>query len=140
MLQSNVSLDDEAIAYARKRWTELYVEDEWKDIPVLDKPISRKEARQAWIERQLQHIKDEEGMGEESMGGWSRSIIQQCPYTCVGVTVVVYGLPEPLQGVGFSKVKWPDKWDADIGVEIATKKAIANCWKSVFCDQTQKEG
>ena len=96
----------------------------------MEKPMSRKDARQKWIERQLQHIKDEEGMGEDAQGGWARSIIQQCPYTCV--TVVVYGLTDPLQGIGFSKVKWPDKWDADLGVEIATKKALANCWKSVF--------
>ena len=35
-------------------------------------------------------------------------------------------------GVGFAKVNWSDKWDADFGVEIARKKAVAHIVKQIM--------
>jgi hypothetical protein len=64
------------------------------------------------------------------MGDPSRRIVQKRPYTCVVCAVthqdVIYN------GIGFSKVKWPDPFDADEGIRIATRKALADIWKQAM--------
>ena len=30
---------------------------------------------------------------------------------------------EPILGIGFAKVSWPDKWDEEVGKQIAVRKA-----------------
>jgi hypothetical protein len=45
---------------------------------------------------------------------------QRKPYTCVTVRY------DGVLGVGFSKVRWPDRWDSDRGHQIALGKAAQN--------------
>lgn len=56
---------------------------------------------------------------------------QQCPNTAVRVSLEVPSFPEPLIGLGFAKVSWPDKWDAEEGQSIALQKAVANIWRQI---------
>lgn len=54
-------------------------------------------------------------------------VIQKRPYTAINVSASYDG--EEYIGVGFSKVSWPDKWDAEQGyayAEYRAKKDIAN--------------
>lgn len=38
---------------------------------------------------------------------------------------------QPYQAYGFAKVQWPDKWDAEYGVELAKRKARAKIAKRI---------
>jgi len=43
----------------------------------------------------------------------------------VAVRMVLYPHNAVIEGRGFAKVSYPDKWDADFGVALAAKKAAA---------------
>jgi len=47
-------------------------------------------------------------------------VLQARPWTAVEVAV------GPHEGLGFSKVCYPDDWDQEKGVEIAYQKAVSN--------------
>jgi hypothetical protein len=60
----------------------------------------------------------------------SRSVYQERPYTCIVLEVKTpYGV---VKGIGFSKVCYPDRWDAQRGEELAKDKAIAKIAKAVL--------
>ena len=51
---------------------------------------------------------------------FSIEVWQKQPYTAARVTMDGHA------GYGFSKVAHPDAWDADFGIELAVRKAIAD--------------
>ena len=69
------------------------------------------------------------------------TMLQRSPYTGV---LVLASLPldatdddavKTVSAVGFSKVSWPDKWDAEHGRELAVKRAAAEIvrkWDWIF--------
>jgi len=85
---------------------------------------TRKESRQRFIKRWMEAIADP----RESIHVFA---IQDRPYTGVKVTLFIDGIGG-LEGVGFSKVKWPDEWDAEFGQELAIRKALAAIYKRVM--------
>jgi len=55
---------------------------------------------------------------------------QKRPYTAVRITTI--GLDgREYTDAGFAKVNYPDRWDADYGIELATRKAIAAISKAI---------
>ncbi len=56
-----------------------------------------------------------------------RSVIQEKPYTAVDVIFECTDVLIPAKG--FSKVKWPDEWDKEFGLQLAKKKAISKIYK-----------
>lgn len=85
----------------------------------------RKCRRRQFIDQTLKKI--HEGAPGASWNCW-----QQQPYTAVRVEVIVAGWKCPVIGLGFAKVSWPDKWNAEEGQEIALQKAIASIWRQVM--------
>ena len=59
--------------------------------------------------------------------------IQRQPYTMVGVRVVYDGRVH--EGFGFSKVQYPDVWDATEGRRIATIRAVKDLVDSLLGKQ-----
>lgn len=61
----------------------------------------------------------------------SVEVWQDKPYTAV--KIIGWFGPDGVHhdAVGFSKVRFPDTWDADKGVEIATRKAIGKIVESI---------
>ena len=59
----------------------------------------------------------------------SLEVWQNRPYTAVKLTTKYDGLE--YTEVGFAKAHWPDKWDADFGIELATRKVIASISKAI---------
>ena len=55
--------------------------------------------------------------------------LQKRPYTVVEIEYTNPETGATMSGVGFSKVCWPDEWDADRGSYIATIKACADLAK-----------
>ena len=51
-----------------------------------------------------------------------RQIIQLRPNTCVELWITFKGIRE--KAVGFTKVSWPDEWDAKKGEDLAIEKAL----------------
>ena len=53
---------------------------------------------------------------------FSRDVVSRRPYTFVSL---IYTTAEgtSYSGVGFSKVCYPDVWDENVGIDIATAKA-----------------
>lgn len=49
------------------------------------------------------------------------SLHQECPNTSVKIIVEHDGVR--YERVGFSKVRWPDVWDDEYGIELAVEKA-----------------
>ena len=58
------------------------------------------------------------------------AVHQRQPWTCVVVTTCVNG--EEREGVGFTKVQWPDAWDEEYGVTLAECKAVADVARQVM--------
>ena len=58
-----------------------------------------------------------------------RFMWQKQPYTMV--VVEIYG-EEAYDDFAFAKVQYPDEWDADYGVELATRKACAAIAKRIL--------
>ena len=61
----------------------------------------------------------------------SNDVWQSKPYTAVKVKVWYKGCSDTHEAVGFAKVCWPDKWDADYGVTLAVAKALAQIAKGI---------
>jgi hypothetical protein len=60
----------------------------------------------------------------------SRSVYQERPYTCIVLEVKTpYGV---VQGIGFSKVCYPDRWNAQRGEELAKDKTITRIAKTIM--------
>ena len=79
-----------------------------------------------------QKRKDVEEVLRESM---QTQVWQDKPYTAVKVVVVEF--EEVAAGrlrwaYGFSKVTYPDKWDARYGMELAVDKAVAKIAKEIM--------
>ena len=49
-------------------------------------------------------------------------VVFRCPYTYIHIKYPVDSL-EVIDGHGFAKICWPDKWDTQRGYEIALAKA-----------------
>ena len=63
----------------------------------------------------------------------SRKVYQRQPWTCVVLRVRVDGpLGEEREACGFSKVMYPDAWNAERGVELAEQKALASLAKELI--------
>lgn len=60
-------------------------------------------------------------------------IIQKRPYTAVKITSW-YNRVE-YTGTGFSKVCYPDTWDAEQGVDIAFRRALIDIYRQVRFDE-----
>ena len=59
--------------------------------------------------------------------------LQVRPNTCIVVTTW-YNNKE-YHGIGFSKVCWPDRWDAEQGADVAKRKALINVLHQVREDE-----
>lgn len=57
-------------------------------------------------------------------------IIQERPYTAIEMTFNIKG--KDFEARGFSKVKWPDKWDEEYGFNLACCKAAAKIAKQIL--------
>lgn len=60
---------------------------------------------------------------------------QKRPYTCVKVGVRWGNGPNDIirvEGLGFSKVNWPDPWDEQHGIELALRKACFDAAQQVL--------
>ncbi len=68
---------------------------------------------------------------------YHRAVWQKRPWTMVNVRVDFRG--EVWEDFAFAKANWPDDWDSDYGVELATKKAIADIARSIVA-QAFREG
>jgi hypothetical protein len=60
-------------------------------------------------------------------------VLQKCPYT--GVKVEYWYVGRCYSAVGFSKVKWPDEWDEQYGVEMAVKKAAHDIARQICAEE-----
>ena len=85
----------------------------------------RKESRRRFIMQTLQKL--DEGERSVKWECW-----QQQPYTAVNVWMLLPHFNDALTGLGFAKVSWPDKWDAEEGQQIALEKAIASIWRQIM--------
>lgn len=65
---------------------------------------------------------------EDNIWGWD--VYQSKPYTCVYIIVNWLGVDKSASG--FSKVRWPDEWDEDYGIQIAYDKAVAQIVKELL--------
>lgn len=52
-----------------------------------------------------------------------REILQRKPWTCVRLWVSIDDKCQ--EALGFAKVRYPDEWNEEEGIELAEKKAIA---------------
>lgn len=64
------------------------------------------------------------------VNGQTPLVIQEQPYTVVRMTFICND--KLFIEVGFSKVKWSDKWDAEYGVNMACGKAAAKIAKKLI--------
>ncbi len=64
--------------------------------------------------------------------------VQRKPFTVV--TVRARHGNYYLTGVGFSKVMWPDRWDADNGIRVAKERARLDVARQVFALVTESKG
>jgi len=62
----------------------------------------------------------------------SAEVWQECPYTAVKITASIGN--DSYEAIGFAKIKWPDVWDAEYGVDLATDKAIAKITRLALMD------
>lgn len=57
-------------------------------------------------------------------------ILTRKPNACVQVSAKLDG--KRYTGVGFAKVRWPDKWNVDYGINLAKEKAIMHVVKQIM--------
>lgn len=64
-------------------------------------------------------------------------IWQKCPNTAVEVIYQQVGGPVPQRyyAYGFAKVQYPDKWDANKGIDLAVRKALASITRQIVKDE-----
>jgi hypothetical protein len=75
---------------------------------------------------------------EEIAQDWSLiTLIEQKPWMCVQILVGLRG--EIYTGTGFSKVRYPDRWDFDAGKNIAVSKALRNAADKII-DEAVAQG
>lgn len=55
---------------------------------------------------------------------------QECPNTLVLIVARVNDTS--YRASGFAKVQWPDRWDAEYGVMMATRKAVAKIVRAII--------
>lgn len=65
----------------------------------------------------------------------NREIFQLRPFTMVRLYIRVDG--NLVEVFNFTKVRYPDKWDAEIGVRRAEEKAIAALAKSLLSEEQE---
>ena len=65
------------------------------------------------------------------------TILQDRPCTAIEITTTFFG--DDYKAVGFSKVNWPDQWDAEYGVTMARKKALAQISKVIMSKLSEEE-
>lgn len=63
---------------------------------------------------------------------------QKRPYTAVKVIVRMPGYPMMTE-YGFTKVCWPDTWDAERGIELAVRKALTYAAKRIVAKERQDD-
>jgi len=61
-------------------------------------------------------------------------IQQSRPWTYVAVGITVDSMP--FRGIGFSKVCWPDAWDANAGIDRAARRAMNNVVSAILNSKT----
>lgn len=71
---------------------------------------------------------------DEVMPYISVVVMQRKPYTAVEVSYE-REYDSTVIGLGFSKVCWPDKWDVEKGIRIATGKALSHIWQQMDEDK-----
>ncbi len=59
-----------------------------------------------------------------------KTVLQDRPYTAVKITAVFEH--EEHEAIGFTKVNWPDKWNAEYGIDMAIDKATAKITKRIL--------
>ena len=59
--------------------------------------------------------------------------IQRRPSTCVQIEMYIYDVW--FTGIGFSKANWPDQWDENEGIRIATSKAIRHIAEQIITEE-----
>ena len=64
--------------------------------------------------------------------------VQRQPYTCVEIHVH-WRSGQRYIGIGFAKVQWPDRWNAEYGVWLAKEKAISDVAKQIVDDIVARE-
>ena len=62
-----------------------------------------------------------------------RKTYQNQPFTCVHLEAEICG--KFYVADGFSKVRWPDKWDAEYGERMATDKAMMDIVRELIAEQ-----
>lgn len=85
--------------------------------------IVQKEWRNKEGARKLRRAVEEELKIEEV------EVVQKQPWTMVRVLAIWHG--RAYEDHGFSKVCYPDEWDAEEGVRVAKRKAIADIARQV---------
>lgn len=74
-------------------------------------------------------IEDMQVAIQESVPFIRAKVWQNQPSTAVRVVYTTYS--QTRVGLGFSKVCWPDKWNPEKGIKIATGKALAHIWQQI---------
>jgi hypothetical protein len=65
-----------------------------------------------------------------------QEVTQKRPYTCVKLGLLnTQGVMRT--GIGFSKVMTGDTWDANVGVEMATKRAARSLARAIWRQETR---
>ena len=59
-----------------------------------------------------------------------QKIYQKQPWTMVEIDVIYEG--HPYTDIGFAKVQYPDKWDAQYGVDLCVNKALASIARTIM--------
>lgn len=62
--------------------------------------------------------------------------LQDRPCTGIGLFITEYGAMrlKEYEGVGFSKVQWPDEWSEADGILLAEEKAISKIARQMYND------
>jgi len=69
-------------------------------------------------------------MAEIQTNATNEMVFQRQPNTVVIIEATVNG--QLYEGVGFTKVRWPDAWDEEYGVTLAECKAVADIARQVM--------
>ena len=67
----------------------------------------------------------------------NETLWQDCPYTAIKITAV--WMAEEFLAYGFTKVCWPDKWNAEYGEQLARDKALAKISKIIVSNLNDDE-
>lgn len=87
-----------------------------------------KSARRQAIEKVKEILLKSENIKEEK-------VLQRCPYTCVSIMFDISSFNLPVKEynvLGFSKVRYPDVFNAVYGYELAKDKAVTHLAKQII--------